>query len=70
VGFWRVSTGKPSLTWPQSVDEALCYGWIDGLRKGLDPERYMIRFSPRKPDSIWSRVNMKPLRPSWRRPGW
>ena len=59
VGFWRVSTGKPSLTWPQSVDEALCHGWIDGLRKGLDSERYMIRFSPRKPDSIWSRVNMK-----------
>jgi len=58
VGFWRVSTGKPSLTWPQSVDEALCHGWIDGLRKGIDPERYMIRFSPRKPDSIWSRVNM------------
>jgi len=59
VGFWRVSTGKPSLTWPQSVDEALCFGWIDGLRKGLDPERYMIRFTPRKPDSFWSDVNMK-----------
>jgi uncharacterized protein YdeI (YjbR/CyaY-like superfamily) len=59
VGFWRVSTGKPSLTWPLSVDEALCYGWIDGLRKGLDTERYMIRFSPRKADSIWSAVNMK-----------
>lgn len=59
VGFWRVSSGKPSITWPQSVDEGLCFGWIDGLRKGLDAERYMIRFSPRKPASIWSRVNMR-----------
>ena len=59
VGFWRVSTGKPSITWPQSVDEALCFGWIDGLRRGLDGERYMIRFTPRKPESIWSRVNMR-----------
>jgi uncharacterized protein YdeI (YjbR/CyaY-like superfamily) len=59
VGFWRVSTGKPCITWPQSVDEALCFGWIDGLRRGIDAESYMIRFSPRKADSKWSRVNLK-----------
>ena len=59
VGFWRVSTGKPCITWPQSVDEALCFGWIDGLRRGMDEEHYTIRFSPRKPTSKWSRVNLK-----------
>ena len=59
VGFWKVTSGKPSITWPQSVDEALCFGWIDGLRRGIDVESYMIRFSPRKPDSKWSRVNLK-----------
>ncbi|TMA31315.1 MAG: bacteriocin-protection protein [Deltaproteobacteria bacterium] len=59
VGFWRVATGKPSITWPQSVDEALCFGWIDGQRRGLDRESYAIRFSPRKPESLWSRVNLK-----------
>jgi uncharacterized protein YdeI (YjbR/CyaY-like superfamily) len=59
VGFWRVSTGKPCITWPQSVDEALCFGWIDGLRRGVDAEYYTIRFSPRKATSKWSRVNLK-----------
>lgn len=59
VGFWRVSTGKPCITWPQSVDEALCFGWIDGLRRGIDAESYTIRFSPRKPRGKWSRVNLK-----------
>jgi uncharacterized protein YdeI (YjbR/CyaY-like superfamily) len=59
VGFHKVHTGKPSLTWPQSVDEALCFGWIDGLRRGLGDDAYMIRFSPRRPDSIWSNVNTK-----------
>jgi len=59
VGFWKVTCGKPSITWPQSVDEALCFGWIDGLRRSLDAESYMIRFSPRKPDSKWSRVNLE-----------
>ncbi len=59
VGFWRVSTGKPGITWPQSVDEALCFGWIDGLRRGLDEASYMIRFTPRKAGSKWSRVNLK-----------
>ena len=59
VGFWRVSTGKPSINWPQSVDEALCFGWIDGLRRGIDDASYMIRFTPRKTGSKWSRVNLK-----------
>ena len=59
VGFWRVVTGKPSITWPQSVDEALCFGWIDGLRRGLDAESYAIRFTPRSATTLWSRVNLK-----------
>ena len=59
VGFWRVATGKPCITWPQSVDEALCFGWIDGMRRGMDASSYAIRFSPRKPGSKWSRVNLK-----------
>ncbi|MFC4099281.1 YdeI/OmpD-associated family protein [Paenibacillus xanthanilyticus] len=59
VGYYKRGTGKPTMTWPESVDEALCLGWIDGLRKSIDAERYMIRFTPRKPDSIWSAVNMK-----------
>jgi uncharacterized protein YdeI (YjbR/CyaY-like superfamily) len=59
VGFHKVHTGLPSLTWPQSVDEALSYGWIDGLRKSLGEDAYMIRFTPRKPTSAWSAVNLK-----------
>jgi uncharacterized protein YdeI (YjbR/CyaY-like superfamily) len=59
VGFYKVSSGKPSMTWSQSVDEALCFGWIDGVRKSIDGESYMIRFSKRKPASIWSNVNIK-----------
>ena len=58
VGFYKVGCGKPSMTWPESVDEALCFGWIDGVRKSIDAERYMIRFTPRKPVSIWSNVNI------------
>jgi uncharacterized protein YdeI (YjbR/CyaY-like superfamily) len=58
VGFHKRSTARPSLTWPQSVDEALCFGWIDGVRRRVDRERYTIRFTPRKPGSIWSRVNI------------
>lgn len=58
VGFHKVATGRPSLTWPESVDEALCFGWIDGLRRRVDAERYAIRFTPRRPGSIWSRVNV------------
>ncbi len=59
VGFHRKATGRPSITWPQSVDQALCFGWIDGLRKGVDAGRYAIRFTPRRPASIWSRVNTR-----------
>lgn len=59
VGFHKRATGKPSLTWPESVDEALCFGWIDGLRKRVDADRYKIRFTPRRPGSIWSTVNVR-----------
>ncbi|RFZ95075.1 bacteriocin-protection protein [Mucilaginibacter conchicola] len=59
VGFYKTGSGLPSITWPQSVDEALCFGWIDGVRKSIDDKSYTIRFTPRKPDSIWSAVNMK-----------
>jgi uncharacterized protein YdeI (YjbR/CyaY-like superfamily) len=59
VGYHKRATGRPSLTWPQSVDEALCFGWIDGVRKRIDDERYQIRFTPRKPGSTWSAVNVK-----------
>lgn len=59
VGFYRKASGRPSLTWPESVDEALCYGWIDGIRKSLDDLSYTIRFTPRRPGSIWSGVNIK-----------
>src|SRR5262245_6138860 len=59
VGFHKVSTGKPSLTWPQSVDQALCFGWIDGVRRSLGPEGYTIRFTPRRARSVWSAVNTK-----------
>src|SRR5579859_5767424 len=59
VGFHKRATGRPSLTWPQSVDEALCFGWIDGKRQSVDGNRYQIRFTPRKPSSKWSLVNIK-----------
>ena len=59
VGFHKKNSGKSSITWPESVDEALCFGWIDGVRKRIDEQSYMIRFSPRKPDSIWSAVNIR-----------
>jgi uncharacterized protein YdeI (YjbR/CyaY-like superfamily) len=59
VGFHKKSTGKPSLTWPESVDAALCFGWIDGVRGSIDAQSYTIRFTPRKPDSTWSAVNIK-----------
>jgi uncharacterized protein YdeI (YjbR/CyaY-like superfamily) len=62
VGFHKRHTGKPSLTWPEAVDEALCFGWIDGVRRRLDAERYTIRFTPRNPKSTWSAVNLKRVR--------
>lgn len=58
VGFHRKATGRPSMTWPESVDEALCFGWIDGLRKTVDAASYKIRFTPRRPTSTWSAVNI------------
>ena len=59
VGFYRKGTGKPSITWPESVDQALCFGWIDGVRKTIDAESYVIRFTPRRRGSIWSNVNIR-----------
>ena len=59
VGLYKTGTGRPSMTWPESVDEALCHGWIDGVRRRVDDERYTIRFTPRKPTSKWSAVNEK-----------
>src|ERR1700686_2016402 len=58
VGFYKKNSGKPSIDWSESVDEALCFGWIDGIRKRVDEESYMIRFTPRKPSSVWSAVNI------------
>lgn len=59
VGYWKKATGKPSLTWSQAVDQALCFGWIDGRLKSLGPESHKQRFTPRKPDSNWSKVNIE-----------
>ena len=59
VGFYKKDSGKKSITWPQSVDEALCFGWIDGIRKSLDEVSYKIRFTPRKSRSTWSAVNIR-----------
>ena len=59
VGFYKVGSGKPSMTWPESVDQALCFGWIDGVRRRIDDDSYSIRFTPRKPKSIWSSINIK-----------
>jgi uncharacterized protein YdeI (YjbR/CyaY-like superfamily) len=58
VGYYRKDSGRPSITWPESVDEALCFGWIDGLRKKIDHESYKIRFTPRRAKSTWSAVNI------------
>jgi len=59
VGFYKRDSGRPSITWPESVDGALCFGWIDGIRKSIDAASYMIRFTPRKPRSVWSAINIK-----------
>jgi len=59
VGFYRKASGKPSISYKEAVDEALCFGWIDGVKKRVDEERYTHRFTPRKPDSIWSLVNAR-----------
>jgi len=62
VGFHKKDSGKPSITWPESVQVALCFGWIDGVRKSLDETSYTIRFTPRKPTSTWSSINIKLVR--------
>lgn len=59
VGFYKVASGKPSMNWSQSVDQALCFGWIDGIRRSIDQESYCIRFTPRRSNSIWSAINLK-----------
>ncbi|GAB1473672.1 YdeI/OmpD-associated family protein [Bacteroidota bacterium] len=61
VGFYKVDSGKPSMSWTQSVDQALCFGWIDGIRKSIDEESYCIRFSPRRSNSVWSAINIKKI---------
>jgi uncharacterized protein YdeI (YjbR/CyaY-like superfamily) len=58
VGFYKKDTGEPSVTWPESVDEALVVGWIDGIRKRIDEQRYKIRFTPRRRGSVWSAINI------------
>jgi len=62
VGYYKISSGKPSVTWSESVDEALCFGWIDGIRRSVDEESYCIRFTPRNPKSNWSAVNIKKVK--------
>jgi uncharacterized protein YdeI (YjbR/CyaY-like superfamily) len=59
VGFWKKATGRPSVDWPQARDQALCFGWIDGVRKSLGDDAYTIRFTPRRKGSIWSKVNVQ-----------
>jgi uncharacterized protein YdeI (YjbR/CyaY-like superfamily) len=59
VGFWKKGTRKPSIDWPQARDQALCFGWIDGIRKSLGEDAYTIRFTPRRKGSIWSKVNVE-----------
>ncbi len=59
VGFYKKGSGRASITWPESVDEALCFGWIDGIRKSIDEDSYKIRFTPRRSGSVWSAVNIR-----------
>ena len=59
VGFRKVGSGQPGVTWPEAVDEALCFGWIDGVRRRVDDAIYTIRFTPRRKGSIWSAVNIR-----------
>ena len=58
VGFWKKGSGKPSIDWPQARDQALCFGWIDGIRRSLGEDSYTIRFTPRRKGSAWSKVNV------------
>lgn len=61
VGFYKVDSGKPSMNWSESVDQALCFGWIDGVRRSVDKESYCIRFTPRRITSNWSAINIKKI---------
>ena len=69
LGYWKKATGRPSLTWSQAVDEALCVGWIDGVRKSIDEASYKIRFTPRKRGSTWSNINIKRCQATQRKAG-
>jgi uncharacterized protein YdeI (YjbR/CyaY-like superfamily) len=62
VGFYKIGSGKPSMSWSESVDQAICFGWIDGVRRKVDEESYSIRFTPRKANSVWSAVNIEKVR--------
>src|SRR6187551_1378625 len=62
VGYYKVNSGQPSMSWSESVDQALCFGWIDGVRKSIDKSSYQIRFTPRKPGSIWSAINISKIK--------
>src|SRR5713101_3950252 len=62
VGFYKTGSGRPSITWPEAVDQALCFGWIDGVRRNVDEVSYSIRFSPRRAGSIWSAINIAKVR--------
>jgi len=59
IGFYKKASHRPSITYPQALDQALAFGWIDGIRKRIDEEAYTIRFTPRNPGSIWSQINVK-----------
>jgi uncharacterized protein YdeI (YjbR/CyaY-like superfamily) len=67
VGFYKKASGKPSITWSEAVDQALCFGWIDGIRKSIDESSYMNRFTPRRPRSTWSAVNVEKVHDLTRR---
>lgn len=62
LGYYKKGAGKETVSWSESVDQALCFGWIDSVRKSIDVESYQIRFTPRKPNSIWSNVNIKKIK--------
>jgi uncharacterized protein YdeI (YjbR/CyaY-like superfamily) len=62
IGYYKVSSGKPSVSWSQTVDEAICFGWIDGVRRSIDNESYCIRFTPRNPQSNWSAININKVK--------
>lgn len=69
VGFYKVGTGLDRMSWSESVDEALCFGWVDGVRRRIDEQSYSIRFTPRRKSSIWSVINIAGL-PGWSLPAW